>query len=58
MILYYTKAGLLSIGSLVYKVHKLVEFRCDDNLSTAVSLLTHLSIIARKRIILATASCC
>lgn len=58
MILYYTKAGLLSIRSLVYKVHKLVEFRCDDNLSAAVSLLTHLSIIARKRIILATASCC
>ena len=46
----------LLLWSLVYKIHKLVELRSDDNLSAAVTLLAQFCVVVCERVILATAA--
>ena len=51
----YLTTSLL-FGSLVDQFHKLVKFRCDDDLSAAVTLFAHLGVIGSKRILLVTST--
>ena len=46
----------IALRSLADEVHKLVEFRRDDNLGTAVTLLTHLSVVGSDGVVLTTAT--
>lgn len=45
-----------ALGSLVDKVHELVELRSDDDLGAAVALLANFCVVRRNGVELATAS--
>ena len=48
---------LVSLWSLAYEVHELVELRSDDNLCATVLVLTGSAVVVSNGVVLAT-SCC
>ena len=56
-LLVYTNKGLLAfLRSLTDEVHELIELRSDDNLRTAVALLTDLRIVRGDGVVLTTSA--
>ena len=47
---------LIFLRSLSYQVHKLIEFRRDDNLCAAIALLAHFGVVALQRVVLTTST--
>lgn len=49
-------SALVLFGRLVDQVEELVEFRCDDDFGSAVTLLAHFGIVVGDGVVLAAAS--